>query len=280
MKGLVFIALVLGWSVFLGAAEAAGWQTAETRRYTRNDLYGYIDGGAELFLETGFEQLTVRHLKKGELTLTLDLYRMESSEAAWAIYLMKCGQEKPLPGVPGRNTGDRYQIMAWKGRHLVMVNNPDGRAEAEADMSVLCRQALEETADEQPAPLLGILDGKGLVPGSERLVRGPYGLQSLFTFGDGDMLRLGGKLFAVAGDYRGPQGEHSAIRVQYPDETAAAAAFTHFCANLDSYLQVVEKSADRIVFRDYRQQFGLAVRRGAMVEILFHLAAAPAATDQ
>ena len=38
----------------------AGWTRAEkTRTFYKNDLYGHIDGGAELFLEFGFEKLRV-----------------------------------------------------------------------------------------------------------------------------------------------------------------------------------------------------------------------------
>jgi hypothetical protein len=71
----------------------------------QKDMYGYIDGGAELFFEFGFSELTVQRYRCGERELSLDLYRMTGPDAALAVYLAKKGEERPVPGVEDRNTG-------------------------------------------------------------------------------------------------------------------------------------------------------------------------------
>src|SRR5512146_1704116 len=69
---------------------AGGWKKAEApKRFTQADLYGYIDGGAELFLEYGFEQLTVQKYRNGADEFTVEAYRMTDPAAATGIYLMK-----------------------------------------------------------------------------------------------------------------------------------------------------------------------------------------------
>ena len=55
-------------------------------------------------------------------------------------------------------------------------------------MTALADRALEALPDERPADLLSMLPADGLVPGSAILFRGPVGLQSVVTLGEGDIL--------------------------------------------------------------------------------------------
>ena len=89
-----------------GAGFHPGWKPAgKARIYAAKNLYGYINGGAELFLEFGFTGLTVQRYGRGEEKLSLDLYEMVSADAALAVYLAKKGEERPVAGVTGRSTG-------------------------------------------------------------------------------------------------------------------------------------------------------------------------------
>ena len=52
-----------------------GWvKSGQTLRFTKNDLYGHINGGAELFLEFGFNELLVQRYEKGGEEITLEIY--------------------------------------------------------------------------------------------------------------------------------------------------------------------------------------------------------------
>lgn len=77
---------------------APGWKKVENLRvFSREDLYGYIDGGAELFLELGFDQLTLQKYRNGASEFAVEIYRMTDPAAATGIYLMKCGKETRDP---------------------------------------------------------------------------------------------------------------------------------------------------------------------------------------
>src|SRR4030066_305738 len=91
------------------------------------NLFDYIDGGAEIFLEFGFDRLLVQDYRKEDSEIGLELFQMESPESALGIYLMKCGAETPIDGVPARNSGDKTQFTILKGATFVHINNPDGR---------------------------------------------------------------------------------------------------------------------------------------------------------
>jgi hypothetical protein len=247
-----------------------------TKVFTSEDLYGYIDGGAEAFLEIGFEQLTVQKFRDGGNELTVDLYRMTDATAARGIYLARCGKETPEPALRERHTASRQQILLQRGRYYVVLTNTAGGA-ANAPILVKAAQVMAaKMPADSPVTALGILPQPGLVPGSARIIRGPVGLQALYTLGDGDILQLGGKITAAAGDYKDAAGASTLIIADYPTPAAAASAFKHLKANLDTYLKATSATDSRLVFQDYEKKFGVASLAAKRLEIRLHLSKPPA----
>ena len=144
---------------------------------------------------------------------------------------------------------------------------------------VLVKAAAEIAArlpTDESVPALNLLPKAGLVAGSERLVRGPFGLQEIFTLGDGNMLQLGGKVTAASGDYRDAAlGPHTRLVAEYPTEAGAAAAHKHIRANLDSYLKPLTATDTRLVFQDYEKKFGVVSVTGRRLSVVVHLGKLP-----
>jgi hypothetical protein len=257
-------------------AAAPGWKKVENVRvFSRSDLYGYIDGGAELFLELGFDQLSLQKYRSGTNEFAVEIYRMSDPVAATGIYLMKCGKETRDPAFKARHTINRHQLMFVRERYYVTINNLSG---ADRMGPHLVRfgdlVAARLPADRLPAELK-LLPAAGLVAGSERLVRGPFGLQALYTLGDGDILQLGGTIVGVAGNYQDGAGTTARIFVAYPDVAAAKRAFGNLQQNLDKYLKPVTTTATRLVFKDYENKFGVATLAARQVDLTLHLPKAP-----
>lgn len=278
LAGLVLLAAgppARGQGLPPAADFAPGWALGERLAFERGGLYDYIDGGADLYLEFGFRRVLVQRYVKGEAELTLEAYDMGDADGALGIYLMKCGVETPVAGVPARNTGEPAQLTMLKGRFFLHVNSFGPGADLLPEMVRLAGRALDLIADERPGPHLERLPRDGLVPGSARLIRGPFALQSIVTLGEGDILLLDGRLTAVAADYPGEGGPWTLLLVSYPDEAASASAFAHLRANLDSYLEVVREGGSGFVFRDFKGRFGAAERRGPGLAVRLNLARLP-----
>jgi hypothetical protein len=276
----VLIGLAALVAAFLSArAEdpASGWAREERPlRFVGKDLYGHINGGAELFFELGFKDLRVERFRKDGRELVVERYRMESPESALAIYLAARGEERPVGEVGERNSGNRYQLIAVKGATYVQVNNHDGDEALLPAMAALASRVLADAEPGEAAKLLDLLPKEGLAPGSERIVRGPYSLQAIFTLGEGDVLMLGGKIFGVAGNVVAPgDSSRTLIRIPYPDVETARAAFANLVENLDPYLEVLRADPDRLLFRDYREKYGEAFLADSMIEIRVNLAEPP-----
>jgi len=265
-RAMLLLATALLWPAASG--DVWGWtiQEKESRLYRAKDLYGHIDGGAELFLELGFEEVLVEFYFDGKSEISVETYRMESPRAALAVYLSKKGKETPLPGVRSRNTGNRYQITLLKGRCFVIVNNPDGVEDS--SITTLVNARLDAVPDEAAGDLFSVLPAENRIDGSELLLRGPVSLQSLITLGDGDILGLGGRIFAPAADYGDMDGStFTRIVVPYSDATEARRTLDRLKACLDPTLSVTSRSPGGFAFKDYQGRFGSVLLQGSTLTI-------------
>jgi hypothetical protein len=260
------------------------WTRAKKARvFTAADLYGHIDGGAEIFLEFGFEQLTVQGYAakknpsddKPAGEIKLEIYRMSDATAALGIYLLNRGKETRDPGFAERHCLNKYQLIFQRDRYYVVVNNPSGKESLRSAMLEFARYlAARMPKDNTPDPREK-LPQEGLDPATLRLGRGQFGLQSIFTLGKGNILQLGREVAAVAAEYRNSSGGHTLIQVDYPGEEAAQKAFNNLTANLDDCLTPLRSAKDRLEFKDNRGKYGLAELNGKRLSIKVHLAAPP-----
>lgn len=253
-----------------------GWtRDGQTRVFTGPDLYNHIDGGAELFLEFGFAAATVQRYTRRDEEVVLECYRMDDPDGALGVYLGKCGSETPATGLADRHTAGRYQLLMVRDRYLVIVGNRTGSPSAAGALVDFARAIASRLPAPHPTSAFDALPAAGLVAGSQRIVRGPVALSALVTLGDGDILRLGGKLSAVAGAYEGPAGRTELIIADYPDAAAAGAAFAHVSGHLDRELTPVARTEGRLVFRDPDGRFGVIEHSEARLTITLHLAKDP-----
>ena len=104
-----------------------GWIKADSlRRFSAPNLYRHINGGAEIFLELGFQELLVQKYQNENQKLKIESYKMESPESALGIYLMKMGRETPHSDISSRNTCNQYQYTLVKGNYFILVYNFTG----------------------------------------------------------------------------------------------------------------------------------------------------------
>ncbi len=248
--------------------EVPGWKRSEPARvYSGAELYELIDGGAEIFFEFGFERVTRQEYAQGGDTIGIELYAMRDATAALGIYLSRCGEETPSPGLAMRHTAGRHELLAVQGRYYVVLENLSGRAERAVDLVSFARVLAGRLPAAGPVEVLDLLPQAGRVPGSERLIRGPLALQAFIFLGEDDILRLGGRVTAVAAAYESPAGRFTRILVPYADAETARAAFAYLLAHLDPEIQPLEKTPGHLVFHDYSGTFGEAVLDGSRLEL-------------
>jgi hypothetical protein len=253
----------------------AGWKRAETSRvFTKADLYGYIDGGAEVFLEFGFDQLTLQKYRNRASEMAVEIYRMSDPVASTGIYLMKCGKETRDPSFKERHTLNRHQLMFVRSRYYVTINNLSGADGMGRALLAFGAAVAGSLPPDRPPSTLG-LPAQAQVQGTLRFVRGPFSLQSIYTLGDGDILQMGGRVVGAAANYKDAGGAYTLLVVPYATPAAAKAAFGSVQKNLDKYLKPVTSTPTRLVFKDYENKFGTVSVTGPKVEVKLHLTKEP-----
>ena len=171
-----------------------GIESISARQFGHDGLWGYINGGADLYLEYGFEHLTVQEIRVENAVYKADIYRMSSPEAAFGIfsvYRFRCRESNQL-NIPDCITP--YQYLAAKGNYYISVSNPSG---SENDMAI-CRKIATNLLDqieniEIQRP--GIFSSGFFVEdiNNLKLMVGPLGLQNGFLQWD--------KMFSGFQDY-------------------------------------------------------------------------------
>ncbi|MGM0667853.1 MAG: DUF6599 family protein [Bacteroidota bacterium] len=138
------------------------------RTYTKESLFGYMNGGAELYLEYGFDRLVVSEIDIDGTEYKLEVYKMDDPEAAYGIYsvsVFRCDTSGHLDACACQT---QYQLQLCKGEYYISIINNSG-----------ARKATEESI-RLANILLPLLPGNSFEPGDFISDTGP----------DGDILRM------------------------------------------------------------------------------------------
>ncbi len=106
---------------------AQQWTMSDSARvYAGNDLYLFIDGGADLFLEYGFTRaLAAEYQSAGGATLNLEIYEMRDPVAAFGIYSIRSGEGPAIAGLGQDAISRPHYTMFRKGSFYVSVATSD-----------------------------------------------------------------------------------------------------------------------------------------------------------
>lgn len=254
-----------------------GWALLKKKLHFEKDgLFNYIDGAAELFTEFGFNALDVYEYGKDKDTLALEVYEMESPEAALGFYLMKCGKDLQLQGKESDEDSLRYQLPLLRGSYFILINNSHGEKRLIPVMKALGEQIKKNIPAIKEIQAFDSLPREHLVKDSELLFRGPCALQQIFIFGSGDVFQLQGRIFGCAGDYTDSDGSsYTRLIIPYPDKSSALSAYQNLVSSLDSELTVLSKSDRGFTFRDFEKKYGVVRLDDHRLDIMIHLPKAP-----
>ena len=162
--------------------EVEGWmQSGEMSIYDAENLWEYINGAAELFIDYGVETCHTSDLSSGNVSVTVDLYDMGTPLNAFGVFnLESSGRGEALQGAVEAVVFEPYQALLIKGSIYVKVDVYEGELN-----SAIGKELLKAIADELPGQTsypqeLGLLPDEYRIAGSEGYqARGFLGLTEL-----------------------------------------------------------------------------------------------------
>jgi hypothetical protein len=208
-----------------------GWRIAEGPvSYDSVTLYEYLDGGAPLYLDFGFEGLDHVRYQLGDDNLssvTLDVYDMGTELGAFGLF--RSG--RPLDAEVREWGAEGYRsdniAAAWKGTISIRAEADDARPELISAMEQLVAAVANEVdGGTSPPPIIGALPPQGLVRWSERLVAKDL-MSHVFLPG------------GVVATYRVAENEGTVYFTDLEDEAAVSEAMEMLRAHHQKYGEVL-----------------------------------------
>lgn len=156
--------------------EIKGWKpVSEPVTYNPENLYEYINGAADQFLDYGFVLLHTRDLNGGSVQVSLDIYDMGSRMNAFGIYKTERPAEQERLAIGTEAViSPPYQCLLLKDNLYVKVNVFEG--EITEDIG---KQLLSAIAEAMPGKTgfpeeLKLLPTEGKIPDSETFAKNNY----------------------------------------------------------------------------------------------------------
>jgi hypothetical protein len=181
--------------------EVEGWKKyGSSAFYKGESLYEYINGGAEIYHEYGFEQVVVQdYINEAGKTVSIEIFLMKDSESAFGIYSFKTDTEgKKVPVGQDGQLAD-YYMNFWKGAILVTLTGFDETGETVRGLLDMAEKVdtKVEVIGQKP-PMVSLLPQENLVLQSEKYFEGFLGLMNSYPFFS---FKIKGFEAGVKGDY-------------------------------------------------------------------------------
>jgi len=101
-----------------------------TAYYSGKALFGYIDGGAELYLEYGFKKLGRQQVRSSNEEIVVEIYQMAGANEAYGIFSVQRFKCVPLDSLSPNTCLSKYQLQAVVGNCYLSIINETGSASA------------------------------------------------------------------------------------------------------------------------------------------------------
>lgn len=204
-----------------------GWTAKETGLFTRETLFDYIDGGAEIYLAYDFDTLLVQEYSSGENSIIVEIYQMRSSEDAFGLFSLN-RQEEALS--VGRDASYGFGMLTlWKDRYFVKIIDLDAKDTSKELILSLGKGIAQRIENEGNKPdLLRRIPQDDLVCESYYYFHKNIILKNLYFLTQENILNLSEKTDVVLASYELDKEILKLLLVQYPDTVESRKAYEKF----------------------------------------------------
>ena len=208
----------------------AGWQAGEEdETYGRDALYGYMNGGAEVFLAFDFREVFVRRYgRDGADDIVLDVYDMGSPAEAFGVF--SCDREDPAAGIGQDSEFGFGMLRFWQNRFFVTIMTTGEDEAADAAILDLGRAVAAELGpDGEPPAMLKLLPTNGLIDDRTSYFHSNINLNNRYFIASENILGLGDDTECMFAEYRGDGAESvKLLVVSYPNSARAEVVLDTF----------------------------------------------------
>ena len=217
----------------LPSTETGLKKTDSPKIYNRENLFDYLDGGAELYLAYDFQKLIVQKYLfpqdafAQKKTLTVEIFQMSSSFDAYGLFsLDQDGEELNIEQKALYGYG---LLKLWKDNYFIRILNTEGTDELKGMTIKMGKEISEKIKNKGELPqLLSFLPENGFVPTSFRYFHKFTVLNYLYFLANKNILNLSEETNAVLCDFQVHEKTLKLLLIEYPNALQAKRAFLDF----------------------------------------------------
>ncbi len=206
-----------------------GWQISrDDQVFNRENLYSYINGGAELYRSYGFQEMINRtYTRSGQPDIIVDIFDMGESRNAYGVF---SHSRESIEADFGQ--GSEYYagfLHFWRDRYLVSILASPETVESKPAFEQLARGIETAIGGDGPLPeILKILPEEDLVAESVRYFRHHVWMNSYYFIAEENILNINDQTDALLARYGGPEQRYILLLIKYQNEEEAGAAYSSF----------------------------------------------------
>jgi len=221
-----------------------GWSLREADKvYTPENLYDYIDGGAELYLSYGMKEVASRIITRDNSEIRIEIFDMIEAKNAFGVFThtrthdeMKYGQ------------GSQYFTGAqifWKDNYFVAITANDDNESIQSAIKLIANEIDGNilSVGEIPA-IINLLPDDEMEPDGYLYFHHYIWLNSYYYITSDNFLNLNPTTDAVLGKYGTKNHRRYLLIVKYPNGESAVNANNTFREQLLETDSIVEQIED------------------------------------
>jgi hypothetical protein len=243
-----------------------GWvKSGKFEIYDQENLFDYMDGGAELYLAYDFQKLAVQRYSSntqdsaGEKSITVEIYQMSSSPDAYGLFSFDREGEKVQLGQKGVYA--EGLLGFWKDRFFVRILGfPSNLKEMILKFGAEIDQKIKTTG--KPPELLSKIPKDSLISNSDHFFHKQIVLNNLYFLSDKNILNLSDKTDCLLADYRFDGEIAKLLLIKYPNPGNAENAYESFNK---SYLRNEAAEKNKIIEIEKGKSVGLDLQNNYLL---------------
>ena len=209
-------------------ASIHGWKKQEIQKYNTETLYEYINGGAELYISYGFEDMiSCTFARDNDPDILVDIFDMQNSYNAFGIF---AHFRETIDSSYGQ--GSQYtsgNLLFWKGQYFISIlASPETENSKEA-LSKLAQYVDNKILKTGPVPeIINILPKENLIQASIRYFRHYIWLNSFYYISNDNILNINKNTEALLAKYQNEKQQSILLIIKYENENKAKDAIQKF----------------------------------------------------
>ena len=201
------------------------YRVTERLEYTADNLFDYINGGAELYRSYGLKGMKGRVYSAENMPdVTVDVYEMTEAKNAFGVFTQTRDREEYTYGQGSQSHPDA--AIFWKDRYYTVVSASKITPESEEAVRFLASAVDKAISGEGKIPaIVECLPEKDLAVAGYTYFHHYIWLNTHYFIADFNILNIDTQTDAIIAKYGSPEQRSYLLMVEYPDAESAQKAY-------------------------------------------------------